>query len=236
MQTTEHRSFSAPEEVRSFPNGRVEIVGVGGDEVGRLVLEPGWRWSNDVKPLAGTESCEAPHCQYHVSGQLAIKMDDGTEFIAGPGDVTSLPSGHDAWVVGDEPVVVVDWFGVSRYAKPAAAATTSTAVETVDRFGALWAEHDLDGALSMLTDDCVFDATGPAPDGARCVGREAIRAAWQPIFDDTSSKFETEQTIDAGDHVVGLWRYSWDDGHVRGIDVFTVRDGLIAEKLSYVKG
>ena len=61
--------------------------------------------------------CEVPHFQYHVSGKLAIRMDDGTEFIAGPGDVTSLPKGHDAWVVGDEAVVVVDWFGASNYAK-----------------------------------------------------------------------------------------------------------------------
>jgi hypothetical protein len=81
------------------------------------VFEPGWRWSNDIKPIAKTNSCEAPHFQYHVSGRLAIKMDDGTEFIAGPGDITSLPSGHDAWVVGDEPVVTVDWFGASHYAK-----------------------------------------------------------------------------------------------------------------------
>ena len=70
-----------------------------------------------MKPIANTASCEAPHFQYHVSGQLAIRMDDGTEFVAGPGDVTSLPSGHDAWVVGNEPVVTVDWFGASSYAK-----------------------------------------------------------------------------------------------------------------------
>ena len=91
-QQTEHKSFQTPEETRQFPNGRAEIVKIGGGEVGRLVLEPGWRWSNDVKPLANTASCEAPHFQYHVSGRLAIRMDDGTEFIAGPGDVTSLPS------------------------------------------------------------------------------------------------------------------------------------------------
>ena len=114
---TEHKTFSTPDEVREFPNGRAEILKVGGAEVGRLVFKPGWRWSTDVKPLAKTASCEAPHFQYHLSGKLAIKMDDGTEFIAGPGDVTSLPSGHDAWVVGDEPVVVVDWYGASNYAK-----------------------------------------------------------------------------------------------------------------------
>lgn len=87
--------------------------------MGRLVLEPGWRRSNDIKPIAGTTSCEALHFQYHVSGRLGVLMDDGTELVAVPGDVTSLPSGLDAWVVGDEPVVVVDWFGTSNYAKKA---------------------------------------------------------------------------------------------------------------------
>jgi hypothetical protein len=85
--------------------------------VGRIIAEPGWRWSSDVKPIAGTHSCEAPHFQYHVSGRLAIRKDDGTELIAGPGDITSLPSGHDALVVGDDPVAVVDWYGASTYAK-----------------------------------------------------------------------------------------------------------------------
>jgi hypothetical protein len=116
-QQTEHLSYARPDEVREFPHGRVEILKVGGQEVGRLVLEPGWRWSTDVKPIAGTDSCQAPHMQYHVSGRLRIQMDDGTEFEAGPGDVTSLPSGHDAWVVGDEPAVTVDWFGASNYAR-----------------------------------------------------------------------------------------------------------------------
>jgi quercetin dioxygenase-like cupin family protein len=115
--TTEHKSFTAPEETREFPHGKAELLSVGGSEVGRMTFEPGWRWSDDVKPIAGTHSCEAPHFQYHVSGQLAIRMDDGTEFVATAGDITSLPSGHDAWVVGDEPVVVVDWYGASNYAK-----------------------------------------------------------------------------------------------------------------------
>ncbi len=116
-QKTEHREFSEPDEVRDFPNGEAEILKVGGSEIGRLILQPGWRWSNDVKPIAGTDSCTAPHFQYHVSGRLGIRMDDGTEFVAEPGDITSLPGGHDAWVVGDEPVMVVDWFGASNYAK-----------------------------------------------------------------------------------------------------------------------
>ena len=80
-------------------------------------LQPGWRWSDHVKPLAGTDLCEAPHFQYHVQGVLHVVMADGSEFDARPGDVTALPQGHDAWVVGDEPVVVVDWYGASNYAR-----------------------------------------------------------------------------------------------------------------------
>jgi len=114
---TEHRSFTASDEIRSFDNGQLELLSIGGADIGRLVLKPGWRWSNDVKPIAGTDLCEAPHFQYHVSGVLRIQMADGTEFDAVPGDVTSLPSGHDAWVVGDVDVVVVDWYGASEYAK-----------------------------------------------------------------------------------------------------------------------
>ena len=115
--SSEHKTFAKPDETREFPNGKAEILSIGGGSVGRLVFQPGWRWSKDVQPLAKTASCEAPHFQYHLSGKLAIKMDDGTELIAGPGDVTALPSGHDAWVVGDEPVVVIDWFGASNYGK-----------------------------------------------------------------------------------------------------------------------
>ena len=118
MPRLQRRNFANPENVRQFPNGKLKTISLDEVVVGEFVMQPGWRWSNDVKPLAGTHSCTAPHMQYHVSGQLAIRMDDGTEFVAGPGDITSLPSGHDAWVVGNEPVVVVDWYGASSYAKP----------------------------------------------------------------------------------------------------------------------
>ncbi len=118
-QQIEHKRFRLPDEVREFPHGRFEVLEVGGSQIGRLTLEPGWRWSNDVKPIAGTELCEVAHFQYHVSGRLQIRMEDGSELIAEPGDITSIPSGHDAWVVGDEPVVLVDWYGASNYVKRA---------------------------------------------------------------------------------------------------------------------
>jgi quercetin dioxygenase-like cupin family protein len=117
MADAEQKTFERPDETRTFERGRVDLIDVGGAQIGRLTLAPGWRWSDHVKPLAGTEWCEAPHFQYHVAGVLRIQMSDGTEFDAGPGDVTALPAGHDAWVVGDEPVVVVDWWGASNYAR-----------------------------------------------------------------------------------------------------------------------
>ena len=117
MQTVEHESFRSPSEVREFPHGHADILNVGDSVIGRLVLEPGWRWSNDVKPIAGTHLCEAPHFQYHVSGTLHILMEDGTEFEAHPGDVMAVPSGHDAWVVGDEDCIAFDFSSdISKYA------------------------------------------------------------------------------------------------------------------------
>lgn len=116
-EKAEQKSFRTPDQTRSFERGRVDLLSIGGAEIGLLTLEPGWRWSSHVKPIAGTDMCEAPHFQYHASGTLHILMDDGTEFDAKPGDVTALPQGHDAWVVGEEPVVLVDWYGASNYAK-----------------------------------------------------------------------------------------------------------------------
>jgi len=109
-------------------------------------------------------------------------------------------------------------------------------LQVVERFGNAWAAHDLEACLALVTDDCIFDSTGPAPDGVEHSGRESIRTAWRPIFDDQSARFEAEDCFAAGDRVVQLWRYDFDGGHVRGVDVFRVRDGKVAEKRSYVKG
>ena len=113
----ELKNFDKPVEVREFPNGKLELIKVGDVMIGKATFYPGWKWSESVQPLAKTKSCEAPHFQYHVSGILKIKMDDGTELECRPGDVSYLPSGHDGWVVGDEPVVVIDFQGMMDYAK-----------------------------------------------------------------------------------------------------------------------
>ena len=111
------KQFARPDEIREFPQGRLELVNIGGAAIERAIFEPGWRWATSVQPIAKTRSCEAPHFQYHVSGVLRIRMDDGQEFDCGPGDVSVLPSGHDAWVVGDAPAIVVDFQGMIDYAK-----------------------------------------------------------------------------------------------------------------------
>lgn len=116
-EKAELKDFGMPDEVREFPKGKLELIKIGGATVGRATLQPGWKWSTSVQPLAKTKSCEAPHFQYHLSGTLMVKMDDGTTLECKPGMVSLLPQGHDAWVVGDEPVVVIDFQGMLDYAK-----------------------------------------------------------------------------------------------------------------------
>jgi len=117
MEKMEVKSLSKPDEVRTFDKGKLELVKIGGAVIGRATFQPGWKWSDSVKPLVKTKSCEAPHFQYHISGTLRVKMDDGTVVDCKAGDLSLLPSGHDAWVVGDEPVVVIDFQGMVEYAK-----------------------------------------------------------------------------------------------------------------------
>jgi hypothetical protein len=115
--SVEQRSFSKPDETRRFDLGKVDIVSLGGATFGRAVFEPGWRWSTCVKPIANTPSCEAPHLNLHISGRLHVVMDEGSEYEFGPGEIGEIPPGHDAWVVGNEAVVVIDISGMENYAK-----------------------------------------------------------------------------------------------------------------------
>lgn len=111
------KSLDVPDERRVFAKGQLQLVTLGGVTFGRATLEPGWRWSESVKPIAHTESCLAEHLQYLVSGRLHVSMDDGTEAELGPGDVSLVPPGHDAWVVGNAPVVLIDVSGMADYAR-----------------------------------------------------------------------------------------------------------------------
>ena len=117
VSAAELKAFDKPDEVREFLNGRLELVKIGGATVGRAILQPGWSWSSSIKPVVKTKSCEAAHFQFHISGTIRVRMDDGTEFDCKAGEVSLIPPGHDAWVVGNEPVVVVDFQGMLDYAK-----------------------------------------------------------------------------------------------------------------------
>jgi quercetin dioxygenase-like cupin family protein len=114
------KSLDAPEEVRRFEgdSGQLELVNLEAGPVGRATFKPGWKWSEHVKPIAGTGSCQAAHSCYFLAGRMKVVMDDGEAIEYGPGDFAIMPPGHDAWIVGDEPCVVIDWQGFADYAKP----------------------------------------------------------------------------------------------------------------------
>lgn len=118
MSTMQTKSLNTPDETRTLPSTNIEVITFGDLSLMKLTLAPGWRWSKHVKPTAGTDSCEVPHFNYGISGRLHIRMDDGTESEIGPGDAQLLPPGHDAWVVGDEPYVGLDFQGGHLYGNP----------------------------------------------------------------------------------------------------------------------
>jgi ketosteroid isomerase-like protein len=120
--------------------------------------------------------------------------------------------------------------------------TTAATVATIERFNEAFNRHDVDGVMAAMTDDCVFESTAPAPDGVRHEGQVAVRQFWAEFFESSPhAAFETEEMFATGDRCVVRWLYRWTDaagetGHIRGVDVFRVRDGKVAEKLAYVKG
>jgi hypothetical protein len=114
----EVKSFDSPDETRPFEGrGKADVLQIGGQTVGRGVFEPGWRWSENVKPIAGTDSCQVSHLGYCMSGRMKVYMDDGSEFEVGPGEVAAIPPGHDAEVLGDEACVLIDFGEFGDYAK-----------------------------------------------------------------------------------------------------------------------
>lgn len=119
MEKMTIKKLGSPDETRPFPKGRGEIFRLEDRTVGRGVFEPGWKWSECLKSIAGTESCEAAHLGYVTSGRMRIRMDDGQEDEMGPGDFVMIPPGHDAWVVGNETCVVLDFSGFEHYAQRA---------------------------------------------------------------------------------------------------------------------
>ena len=119
MAESKKGTFDSPDEVRTFDKGKVEIVNLASQKVGRSVFEPGWKWSECVKPIVGGDTCQVHHVGYIVSGNIHIVMNDGNEFDGGPGEVYEIQPGHDAWVVGDDEFVGLEFQSqaAAEYAK-----------------------------------------------------------------------------------------------------------------------
>ena len=140
---------------------------------------------------------------------------------------------RQAGAIGPRPLVTV---GADAQAQLLARFGRSDTLAVVHAFNDAFARRDVDAVMSLMTDDCVFESTAPAPDGQRYTGRDAVRSVWEDLFAASPTRFDIEDTFGAGDRAVVHWTYHFRDGHVRGVDVLRVRDGRIAEKLSYVKG
>jgi quercetin dioxygenase-like cupin family protein len=132
MARMQKKSFESSTDVRPFQDGKGElrVIDLAGQVVGLATFEPGWRWSDHVKPIAGTPSCESHHVGYMVSGRMTVRMGDGNEQSFDAGDVIEIEPDHDAWVEGQEPVVFLDWHGYGDYAKPKAGTTAGTTAAT----------------------------------------------------------------------------------------------------------
>ena len=113
----EKKNLDSPDERRSFENGKIDVVTVGGLTMGRMTMQPGWKWSKNVKPIVKTNSCQAHHVGFVISGRLKTVLDDGTEAEIGPGEAYDIPSGHDGWVVGDSPWIAFELLSAAQYAK-----------------------------------------------------------------------------------------------------------------------
>jgi hypothetical protein len=117
MKVIETKSLNRPDETRTFAKGKLELVKLEKGTVGRATFEPGWKWSECVKPIAKTNSCQTAHFGYMVSGRMKVVMDDGTQLEYGPGDAMNIAPGHDAWIVGNETCVCIDVTGAEHYAE-----------------------------------------------------------------------------------------------------------------------
>lgn len=126
MARLQRKSFETPDQVRQFAHARLEVIELDGGAIGRIVYEPGFRWSVDVRPFVGTASCEIHHLGVATSGRLHVKLDDGSEFEIGPGDAYEIAADHDGWVVGDEPFVTTEFARAWTYGAPPAGTDEQT--------------------------------------------------------------------------------------------------------------
>lgn len=198
----ERRPFAA--------HGQAMLGSAGGLTLMRARFEPGWRWSNDIKPLAGTESCQTHHLGYMISGTMQVRMDDGTELTMRPGDLFDLPAGHDAWVVGDDVCEVLDLSpDATRYARPAADLEPSEdeQMAAVRRGYAAFNAGDMDTLRSLMSRDVVQHVPGSSQLAGAYKGIDAVLAYYGRLGELTGGTFRVDLIETHGDrqgHVVAL--------------------------------
>jgi ketosteroid isomerase-like protein len=197
----ERRAFAA--------HGHAELASAGGLSLMRGVFEPGWRWSSDLAPLAGTDSCQTRHLGYVLSGAMRIKMDDGTEHDIGAGDLFDLPAGHDAWVVGQEPCVMVDYSPeTTRYARAEGiAAADDDAMALVRKGYAAFNSQDTDTLRSIFAADVVQHVPGHGPVAGTHKGADAVLGYYGKLAELTDGTFRAHLIEVHGDglgHVLAL--------------------------------
>ncbi|HST47300.1 nuclear transport factor 2 family protein [Jatrophihabitans sp.] len=228
----EHRSFAQ--------HGHADLATAGGLTVMRGVFEPGWRWSADIAPIVGGDSCQTRHLGYVLSGSMRVRMADGTESDLGPGDLFDLPAGHDAWVVGDQPCEMVDYSpDATRYARAEGiAAADDEAMALVRRGYAAFNTQDVDTLRSIFAADVVQHVPGHGPLAGTYKGPDAVLGYYGKLAEMTDGTFRAHLVDVHGDalgHVMALHQtVATRDGATRatrGSILFTVMGGKVTDLL-----
>lgn len=167
------KNLDTPDDKVSFEHGTLNIVNLASTVIASGTLQPGWRWSTDVKPLVGTESCQASHTGVVLSGRFHIRMDDGTEVELGPGDAHAVSPGHDAWVVGEEPCTIVDFAAVQQAHDDEAPVRA-----VIEAYAERLRESDVGAILGLYTDD----AAVMQPEYETALGSSAIAVRYEEAF------------------------------------------------------
>jgi ketosteroid isomerase-like protein len=201
-------------ERRAFvEHGHAMLANAGGLSLLKGVFEPGWRWSADVAPLAGTQSCQTHHLGYTLSGRMHVTLDDGTEFEIGPGQLFDLPAGHDAWVIGDEPCVMIDVSPeATRYARPAGLAGPEDKTMAVVRRGyAAFNAGDTQTLRELFTRDVVQHVPGSGPLAGTYKGVDSVLGYYARLGEMTAGTFRAnliEVHSDGQGHVTAVHQTS----------------------------
>lgn len=225
---------------RQFGHGHAILGSAGGLSLMKAVFEPGWRWSVDVAPVAGTASCQTRHLGYVLSGQMHIRLDDGTDMEIGPDEVFDLPAGHDAWVLGDEPCIMLDYSpeAIGYAAGPGGTVVDDEAMAIVRRGYAAFNVGDFDTLRALLANDVVQHVPGEGPLAGTYKGVDSVLGYYGRLGELTGGTFRAVLVEVHGDrqgHATALHQSrATRNGTTRvsrGSIVFTVVAGKVTDLL-----